>query len=212
MKIISRKCKLERSNEAFRFLDLPGEIRNQIYKHTVGLPKTIVIGDFRMPHEAFPEITLVSKRVRAEALAILFNGVTVCVPLNRYSALKSWLGRWNDGVSGHFRHIRIEDHQHYHLTRPRSHPFRCFSAINIDLLEQFEPATYDPDCRCQYCPASDKAVVRENDMLKTMPWINGSWQLTDLGLWRIFEMAAWEICDAELEAGRIGRLWWMATK
>ncbi|ROW02503.1 hypothetical protein VMCG_06025 [Cytospora schulzeri] len=72
-------CKV---TEHFRFLDLPSEIRNMIYRRSLGefKPWKLSSKSFDGSHLQ-PSLTRVNKKVRAEALHIYYGEDTLCIQI-----------------------------------------------------------------------------------------------------------------------------------
>ncbi|KUI72139.1 hypothetical protein VM1G_07430 [Cytospora mali] len=71
---------MSKVSHPFRLLDLPGEIRNMIYREALGEPPPWSVGSksFEFDHVQ-PPLARVNRQVRVESLAVYYGENTLCV-------------------------------------------------------------------------------------------------------------------------------------
>lgn len=127
-------------------------------------------------------------------MSLLFNQQIMNIHLKDKTHVLHWLNGWQQGVAKYFRYLKIQEYQYFYCEDHSHHSGWCSSAIDVDLRNSDTPATYVKDTLCQDCPRVEKAVDRVNEVVRSLEWIGGGWQLTKCGMVSAFEAAAWEIC------------------
>lgn len=76
------QVKPPKPEQPFRFLDLPGELRNCVYHHALVSPKTFTVRILFAQTDSQTDTALlrVNKQIHDEALAIFYSGNTFCFP------------------------------------------------------------------------------------------------------------------------------------
>lgn len=175
----------------FRFLDLPAELREIIYK-------------YHLYEAGFPAMSHVNHQIRSETLPLFFYDIIVELHLEDQEDLREWTGRWMPAIVQYFRTLLLVGYQHSRLLRPRRHMDRCSSAIKIDLKQEAVPVTYQRDILCAKCPLNERGVDRVDAVVKAMEQIEGRRQLTKESFLRIIDAAAWEVSPEDFVLGISG--------
>jgi hypothetical protein len=122
--------KAENGEKSIRFLELPAEIRNQIYEYDICQP-------------GFPILCLLNHEIRSEILPLVSRHLLVDIDMNSRDSFQYWIDRWMPAVARYFRFIRLSNYHHIRSQYPRRQHRRCCTgSISIDLRDNKQLVTY----------------------------------------------------------------------
>ena len=190
---------MDQQHSPLNLLDLPAEVRNQIYEAVLDCSDNAGMCPFVW--QCSPgkrkygySLTQTCHQIRNETLHMWHASQRLLFAMreDNMAYYQSWLSRRPAEIFPFIRRIELEDYQHCNLKSPGLHPTFCRNAIIINLNKP-EPVSWRKDRACLRCPVYDTAIDRVHAVVRTLKWENGRWQLTREKLGEIFEAAAWVV-------------------
>lgn len=182
----------------FRFLDLPPELRNEIYEMALHdtrarRPQPYEPRSRRGIELCADSITRTCRQLRIESLPYALEGLELCFDIcgSTITDYVAWSACADPQLFHHVRKLMLRDYQHYHMTYNSKHPVKCACTLSIDLKHEQVLVAYDRDEGCKFCPLDDEAAKRIRAVVQTLQVVDGRRRLTKAKLWEVFEAAAW---------------------
>ena len=195
------------------FLGLPSELRNAIYAFAFARTATALrwyrhtytpfqrgsngVAPHHQPSVIWADVlplTQVCRQLREETLSYVFaeTRVVLFTGEQEASSLDTWLEPGAVEMLGHAKEVVLKDFQHYHSYMPPNHVARCESSLAIRLRgEETATVVWMRDRQCAWCPRSDKAVKRVQEVLDQRRLSGGQLIGGLVAFEEILEAAAW---------------------